>query len=216
MKVKYRWLAAMLLSIGLFACLPLYAQEAQEQEPARCPHCGAVLEADVQEETPDDAEAVETEAAAAEEGQVAEQATPLEQRLYRLYDAMIVFTQRNYDQIPMNINRLIPLLEERERGLINPETNAMIEMNPRMRGIHHWRIVDPTKFITFVAAADNERDEGHAVIFGDRRIEYLTGDQIRKIINENRPRRVSGDDFDRSLRIDPWEEYGPDGPPDAQ
>ncbi|MHC4714381.1 MAG: hypothetical protein ACYTAN_14115 [Planctomycetota bacterium] len=96
----------------------------------------------------------------------------LEQRLKNLQVALDKFCERHFGNIPRTIDALVEYLAEKEKGLINPETNKKIVMNEKMAGKSSPSIKKPSEFVTFYADKPTP-GKGRATVFGDGKVKYL-------------------------------------------
>jgi len=132
------------------------------------------------------------EAQKAEKSEEDKEKTPLEKRLYNLYDALVKYTNTHNHRAPRRLEQLTSYLKEGEKGLINPETDNKIEMNAKMSGMPEMLIKEPAKFITFYADKDTG-EKGRAVIFADKTIKYLAEKEFEKALAESKPASIPPD-----------------------
>jgi len=181
MKFRHFWLAALVCGFIFAACFTAVAAESGEGDEKK------------------------TDKPAAEKAEGENAGTPLERRLLNLYDALVEYTNEHNRRIPRRLEQLTSYLKEGEKGLINPETEKKLEMNPRMRGIREERIEKPEKFITFYAEKDT-KDKGRAVVFGDKVLKYLNEKKFKEALAASVPKRLTAEE--RFERIQP-EKSGP-------
>ncbi len=167
MKGRHCWLAlAALLAVVLL--LGVVARAAESGDPA-----GDKPKAE-QEQTPGE------DQPKAEKKDEAEKPT-LEQRLKNLQAALDKWVERHLGRIPRSIDQLVDYLEEKEKGLINPDTDQKIVMNEKMAGMSSQTIAKPAEFVTFYSATETA-GKGRATIFGDGKVKYLDNKTFTKML----------------------------------
>ena len=138
-----------------------------------------------------EAEETPSEPAEGEEAEIT-----LDQRLKNLQAALEKYCDRHFGRIPRTIDALVEYLKEKEKGLINPETNKPIVMNPKMVNMSSETITNPSVFITFHADKDTP-NKGRAVIFGDSKVKYLKKEEFNRLLKASVATRIRRDSTDR-------------------
>jgi len=153
--------------------------------------CGLVLAAEEPKKTEEPKAEGGGEQAAAAEMTPEQMQAVLQKRLKDLRVALEKATKENRGRIPKDTSALVQFLPNKQKDLINPETNNPIVMNSEMANKAEDLIENPKTFITFYADKPTP-EKGRAAIFASGTIKYFTKeDEFDKALKESKTRVLS-------------------------
>ncbi len=103
----------------------------------------------------------------------------LKERLEAMQKALEACSTKNQNDMPADTKELIEFLPNKEKDLINPETEKPIVMNPTLAGQTPRQIEKPEEFITFWADQPTA-GTGRAVITASGVVKYLDEKAFKK------------------------------------